>query len=131
MYMIFKVFQKEVKRVEVKKDSAANVDVFVPQTGRQVAGRDYAHQEFCQSCWDGGELIVCSVCPAAYHATCLRLKKAPSTFQWICPLYELYNTTAMMMAIDLMLHFLAGIHAMSVSGEPQQRYPYYPHVGMR
>ncbi len=24
-----------------------------------------------QICWDGGELVCCSECPAAYHAACL------------------------------------------------------------
>jgi hypothetical protein len=34
--------------------------VFIPAGhARQVAGRDYHHQEFCQVCWDGGELLLC------------------------------------------------------------------------
>jgi SWI/SNF-related matrix-associated actin-dependent regulator of chromatin subfamily A member 5 len=36
----------------------------------QVAGRDYEHADECQLCFDGGTLLCCSRCPAAYHAKC-------------------------------------------------------------
>ncbi|KAL4421455.1 hypothetical protein ABPG75_010746 [Micractinium tetrahymenae] len=52
-----------------------------------IAGRDYEHQDFCQICWDGGELVCCDFCPAAYHAECLGLSPAElaSTKRWSCP----------------------------------------------
>ncbi|KAK0893854.1 hypothetical protein LTS16_012523 [Friedmanniomyces endolithicus] len=28
-------------------------------------------QSFCQHCWDGGNLVLCSGCPRAYHTKCL------------------------------------------------------------
>ena len=37
------------------------------QGGRQQAGRDYAHEGHCLSCWDGGTLVCCDMCPAAFH----------------------------------------------------------------
>jgi hypothetical protein len=37
----------------------------------QQAGRDYGHEDHCLLCWDGGELVCCDGCPAAYHADCL------------------------------------------------------------
>lgn len=40
-----------------------------------------------QVCWDGGELVCCDVCPAAYHAECLG--QDPSHLEakqhWACP----------------------------------------------
>lgn len=77
------VFEKEVKQ----KVSAApkGVQTFVPTSGRQVAGRDYHHQDFCLECWDGGELVLCDICPAAFHLQCLGLKALPSSMQWQCP----------------------------------------------
>ncbi|PRW60864.1 SNF2 super family [Chlorella sorokiniana] len=53
----------------------------------QVAGRDYEHDNFCQVCWDGGELICCDGCPAAYHADCLGLVDAEvqAAKRWMCP----------------------------------------------
>lgn len=32
-----------------------------------------------QICWDGGELVCCSECPASYHAPCLGLSMQVST----------------------------------------------------
>ena len=46
------------------------------KTRRQVPGRDYEHEEFCLQCWDGGELVCCDFCPAAYHPKCLGYKDA-------------------------------------------------------
>ncbi|KAF8241251.1 hypothetical protein K440DRAFT_646127, partial [Wilcoxina mikolae CBS 423.85] len=31
----------------------------------------FNHQDYCQICFDGGELILCSGCPRAYHDDCL------------------------------------------------------------
>lgn len=29
------------------------------------------NQDHCQTCWDGGELWICSLCPRSYHQNCL------------------------------------------------------------
>eukprot|EP00729_Bicosta_minor_P000649 gene649-4309_t len=44
----------------------------------------WEHQNMCQSCWDGGELICCDNCPMAYHKDCLGMKHVP-TMTWRCP----------------------------------------------
>jgi hypothetical protein len=59
--------------------------MFVPSTGRQIAGRDFDHQDHCQCCGDGGNLLLCDICPAAYHLKCLGLKKVPAQKVWGCP----------------------------------------------
>lgn len=43
--------------------------------GRQIAGRDYVHQDLCMNCWDGGALVCCDICPASYHPACVGLSK--------------------------------------------------------
>jgi hypothetical protein len=58
-------------KLESEKDKGAPDKEFVRDTGRQVAGRDYDHQSYCLCCWDGGELVLCDQCPAAYHPACL------------------------------------------------------------
>lgn len=52
--------------------------------GRQVAGRDYDHQDYCLTCWDAGELVLCDCCPAAYHLKCVGLRAVPGGI-WSCP----------------------------------------------
>jgi hypothetical protein len=40
-----------------------------------------------QVCWDGGDLVCCDQCPAAYHADCLGLGHAEleAVPTWACP----------------------------------------------
>jgi hypothetical protein len=42
-----------------------------PKSRRQTAGRDYAHSEYCQECWEGGDLFCCDYCPVSVHAGCV------------------------------------------------------------
>ena len=47
------------------------------------------HQEFCEVCGQGGEIILCDTCPRAYHLVCLEpeLEEAPEG-KWSCPKCE-------------------------------------------
>ena len=64
----------------------------------QIAGRDYSNEEHCMICWDGGDLVLCDGCPAAYHEKCLGSfqgfsegDKKPwnvSFGTWHCPQHE-------------------------------------------
>ncbi len=81
------VFDKELlaaKEAQAKKKGASRL-VFVPQTRKQVAGRDYDSQDLCQMCWHGGELICCDLCPAALHCECMGLDDPPTAKAWCCP----------------------------------------------
>jgi SWI/SNF-related matrix-associated actin-dependent regulator of chromatin subfamily A member 5 len=52
------------------------------------------HQEFCQNCWDGGDLTLCSGCPRAYHLDCLDKEgraRAKSKLQFYCPQHECHE----------------------------------------
>lgn len=55
----------------------------------QRAGVDYEHDDACLLCKDGGLLICCDGCPAAYHAECLGYAEAEvaklSKLKWLCP----------------------------------------------
>ncbi|KAK5165576.1 uncharacterized protein LTR77_009105 [Saxophila tyrrhenica] len=50
------------------------------------------NQDFCQHCWDGGDLVCCCGCPRSYHTKCLEKSfqlKAKSTFAlFYCPQHE-------------------------------------------
>lgn len=62
--------------------------LYITHSGRQVAGRDFEHQDICNECWDGGELLVCDICPMAFHPQCIGLTKIPTGFQWFCPHHQ-------------------------------------------
>lgn len=62
------------------------ITMFERRSGRQIAGRDYEHQDICQICWDGGDLIVCDICPASFHPECLpkHLRQNIKQKRWSC-----------------------------------------------
>ena len=41
------------------------------------------NEDFCAVCADGGDLLCCDACPAAFHAACLGLP-APPPGDWFC-----------------------------------------------
>ncbi|KAK2513569.1 Chd5 [Columba guinea] len=49
-------------------------------------GYETDHQDYCEVCQQGGEIILCDTCPRAYHLVCLdpELEKAPEG-RWSCP----------------------------------------------
>ncbi len=57
------------KRAARQREQAAVL--YISHSGRQVAGRDFEHQDMCNECWDGGDLIVCDMCPMAFHLDCI------------------------------------------------------------
>nr|XP_046236369.1 chromodomain-helicase-DNA-binding protein 3 isoform X3 [Scatophagus argus] len=59
-----------------------------PQVPGEEDGDGYEtdHQDYCEVCQQGGEIILCDTCPRAYHLVCLEpeLDKAPEG-KWSCP----------------------------------------------
>uniref|UniRef100_A0A8C3JQK2 Chromodomain helicase DNA binding protein 5 n=1 Tax=Calidris pygmaea TaxID=425635 RepID=A0A8C3JQK2_9CHAR len=53
---------------------------------RKGDGYETDHQDYCEVCQQGGEIILCDTCPRAYHLVCLdpELEKAPEG-KWSCP----------------------------------------------
>lgn len=51
-----------------------------------VDGYETDHQDYCEVCQQGGEIILCDTCPRAYHLVCLDpdMEKAPEG-KWSCP----------------------------------------------
>uniref|UniRef100_A0A4W4DXB8 DNA helicase n=1 Tax=Electrophorus electricus TaxID=8005 RepID=A0A4W4DXB8_ELEEL len=49
-------------------------------------GYETDHQDYCEVCQQGGEIILCDTCPRAYHLVCLEpeLERAPEG-KWSCP----------------------------------------------
>ena len=55
-------------------------------TGSDNEGYETDHQDYCEVCQQGGEIILCDTCPRAYHLVCLEpeLEEAPEG-KWSCP----------------------------------------------
>ena len=53
---------------------------------KNFANDESEHQEYCEVCQQGGEIILCDTCPKAYHLCCLdpELDEAPEG-KWSCP----------------------------------------------
>ncbi|XP_030639658.1 chromodomain-helicase-DNA-binding protein 4 [Chanos chanos] len=52
----------------------------------EADGYETDHQDYCEVCQQGGEIILCDTCPRAYHMVCLDpdMEKAPEG-TWSCP----------------------------------------------
>uniref|UniRef100_A0A7M4EZ58 Chromodomain helicase DNA binding protein 5 n=1 Tax=Crocodylus porosus TaxID=8502 RepID=A0A7M4EZ58_CROPO len=58
----------------------------LPFQAEEGDGYETDHQDYCEVCQQGGEIILCDTCPRAYHLVCLdpELEKAPEG-KWSCP----------------------------------------------
>jgi SWI/SNF-related matrix-associated actin-dependent regulator of chromatin subfamily A member 5 len=58
---------------------------FVPPPKRQR--RQFEHQDYCQYCREGGEVVMCSGCPRVIHAECAGYTPAEVAKMswWFCP----------------------------------------------
>ncbi|XP_056892928.1 chromodomain-helicase-DNA-binding protein 4-like isoform X2 [Takifugu flavidus] len=67
--------KKKSKSKHKKKNEAEDGD-----------GYETDHQDYCEVCQQGGEIILCDTCPRAYHMVCLDpdMEKAPEG-TWSCP----------------------------------------------
>ncbi|VDD91675.1 unnamed protein product [Enterobius vermicularis] len=52
-------------------------------------GYESEHQDYCESCQQPGELLLCDTCPKAYHTSCLDPElEEPPEGHWSCPSCE-------------------------------------------
>uniref|UniRef100_A0A8C3G7F9 Chromodomain helicase DNA binding protein 3 n=1 Tax=Cyclopterus lumpus TaxID=8103 RepID=A0A8C3G7F9_CYCLU len=70
----------------VRSDSSGRVKKNKPGRPEGGGGYETDHQDYCEVCQQGGEIILCDTCPRAYHLVCLEpeLDKAPEG-KWSCP----------------------------------------------
>ncbi|XP_016889433.1 chromodomain-helicase-DNA-binding protein 3 [Cynoglossus semilaevis] len=72
----------------VKKNKRGRPAKKKKKTPGEEEGEGYEtdHQDYCEVCQQGGEIILCDTCPRAYHLVCLEpeLDKAPEG-KWSCP----------------------------------------------
>ncbi|XP_052227577.1 chromodomain-helicase-DNA-binding protein Mi-2 homolog isoform X2 [Dreissena polymorpha] len=84
--------EREEKPKRAKKGKKAAKGKKRLKLGRSFGGDPDAegyetdHQDYCEVCQQGGEIILCDTCPRAYHLVCLEpeLEEAPEG-KWSCP----------------------------------------------
>ncbi|RWS31027.1 chromodomain-helicase-DNA-binding protein Mi-2-like isoform X5 [Leptotrombidium deliense] len=69
-----------------KKKKTKTTASFPSGAGSDNEGYETDHQDYCEVCQQGGEIILCDTCPRAYHLVCLEpeLEEAPEG-KWSCP----------------------------------------------
>uniref|UniRef100_H3D637 Chromodomain helicase DNA binding protein 3 n=1 Tax=Tetraodon nigroviridis TaxID=99883 RepID=H3D637_TETNG len=77
---------KKNKRGRPAKKKKKSFDLAPVPGDEEGDGYETDHQDYCEVCQQGGEIILCDTCPRAYHLVCLEpeLDKAPEG-KWSCP----------------------------------------------
>jgi chromodomain-helicase-DNA-binding protein 4 len=75
--------KKSKKKKKAKLNESFGSDSEFPDV---YEGYETDHQDYCEVCQQGGEIILCDTCPRAYHLVCLdpELEEAPEG-KWSCP----------------------------------------------
>ncbi|XP_072006025.1 chromodomain-helicase-DNA-binding protein 3 isoform X3 [Engystomops pustulosus] len=81
-----KVKRKRGRPAGKKKKKGKVWRVVVEEGISAGEGYETDHQDYCEVCQQGGEIILCDTCPRAYHLVCLEpeLERAPQG-KWSCP----------------------------------------------
>lgn len=78
--------KKKKSKQSKKKKKTKTTASFDSAAGSDSEGYETDHQDYCDVCQQGGEIILCDTCPRAYHLVCLEpeLEEAPEG-KWSCP----------------------------------------------
>lgn len=84
-----KTDKKKSKNKKLKKKKKTKTTASFPSgngNSDNENGYETDHQDYCEVCQQGGEIILCDTCPRAYHLVCLEpeLEEAPEG-KWSCP----------------------------------------------
>ncbi|RZF43693.1 hypothetical protein LSTR_LSTR010775 [Laodelphax striatellus] len=71
---------------KAKKKKKTKTTSKFPAGGDNEDGYETDHQDYCEVCQQGGEIMLCDTCPRAYHHVCLdpELEGTPEG-KWSCP----------------------------------------------
>lgn len=65
--------------------STKKVDIPEEEPQEEVIDFKIIHKDYCQSCRQGGELVLCDYCPRAYHKVCTDEEIDDIPDDWCCP----------------------------------------------
>ncbi|XP_075745511.1 chromodomain-helicase-DNA-binding protein Mi-2 homolog isoform X3 [Rhipicephalus microplus] len=77
---------KKGKAKKAKKKKKTKTTASFPNSDAENDGYETDHQDYCEVCQQGGEIILCDTCPRAYHLVCLEPElEEPPEGKWSCP----------------------------------------------
>ncbi|KAL6735240.1 hypothetical protein Aduo_005699 [Ancylostoma duodenale] len=80
---------RAAQRADRKKQALEKAQA--SRRAKKAKGEDaeIEHQDYCEVCRQGGEIILCDTCPRAYHVVCVdpEMEQAPEG-EWSCPYCE-------------------------------------------
>ncbi|KJH48544.1 CHDCT2 domain protein [Dictyocaulus viviparus] len=79
---------RAAQRADRKKQAFEKTQV-ARKAKRVKEDEEIEHQDYCEVCRQGGEVILCDTCPRAYHTVCIdsEMEQAPEG-DWSCPYCE-------------------------------------------
>ncbi|KAF8796834.1 Chromodomain-helicase-DNA-binding protein 4 like protein [Argiope bruennichi] len=78
--------KKKSKTKKTKKKKKTKTTASFPGSEGENDGYETDHQDYCEVCQQGGEIILCDTCPRAYHLVCLDPDlEEPPEGKWSCP----------------------------------------------
>ncbi|KAG8184140.1 hypothetical protein JTE90_010186 [Oedothorax gibbosus] len=78
--------KKKSKTKKTKKKKKTKTTSSFPGSEAENDGYETDHQDYCEVCQQGGEIILCDTCPRAYHLVCLDPDlEEPPEGKWSCP----------------------------------------------
>ncbi|XP_035230728.1 chromodomain-helicase-DNA-binding protein Mi-2 homolog isoform X3 [Stegodyphus dumicola] len=78
--------KKKSKTKKTKKKKKTKTTSSFPGSEGENDGYETDHQDYCEVCQQGGEIILCDTCPRAYHLVCLDPDlEEPPEGKWSCP----------------------------------------------
>lgn len=80
------------------------------------------HQDHCEECQQGGDILLCNTCPRAYHLACVDADlEEPPEDTWSCPHCEeqseerqessAFNLTAFRRCLEVVMRFITVTYA--------------------
>ncbi|XP_064459559.1 chromodomain-helicase-DNA-binding protein Mi-2 homolog isoform X3 [Ornithodoros turicata] len=77
---------KKGRGKKAKKKKKTKTTASFPGSDAENDGYETDHQDYCEVCQQGGEIILCDTCPRAYHLVCLEPElEEPPEGKWSCP----------------------------------------------
>ncbi|WKX97540.1 hypothetical protein Q1695_013309 [Nippostrongylus brasiliensis] len=86
---------RAAQRADKKKQALEKAQASRKAKRARGEEEEMEHQDYCEVCRQGGEVILCDTCPRAYHTVCVDSEmEQPPEGEWSCPYCEEHGPPA-------------------------------------